>query len=268
MPLVKRDIQAIARRVRRSTISASDAEVLLSEYFEAYVAGGKPGVSFIVQHPRRSLAAYRAMHLMPVLRAELSTSVEGRAIHRGLARGSLLGRTIVHSATAVLALPSATEAYSLGSSKQTLRRKSRAATKAGVTWAKVQDPQERSRILELARKHERVHSLSEYRAEVPDVDDLPEYKLWLVAYSAERHPLLLAVAPVDGEWALLRYFRILGESQLHSDTRYLMTQVLVENLVPLGVRYLADPSSPVGLPNGLRHYQRMLGFRIVRVSLS
>ena len=44
-----------------------------------------------------------------------------------------------------------------------------------------------------------------------------------------------------------------------------MTQVLVEQLVALGVRYLVDQSSPIGLSNGLRHFQRMLGFRIHRV---
>ena len=46
-----------------------------------------------------------------------------------------------------------------------------------------------------------------------------------------------------------------------------MTQVVVERLVERGVRYLADVSSPAHLSNGCRHFQRMLGFRIARVSL-
>ena len=36
----------------------------------------------------------------------------------------------------------------------------------------------------------------------------------------------------------------------------------------VGVHYLVDHSSPIGLSNGLRHFQRMLGFRINRVRLA
>jgi len=41
----------------------------------------------------------------------------------------------------------------------------------------------------------------------------------------------------------------------------------VEHLVRLGAWYLIDQASPLWLANGLRHYQRMLGFRLVRFRL-
>ena len=47
-----------------------------------------------------------------------------------------------------------------------------------------------------------------------------------------------------------------------------MSKVLVDHLVRRGVRYLADQGSPVGLPNGLRQFQRGLGFRSYQVRLS
>ena len=76
------------------------------------------------------------------------------------------------------------------------------------------------------------------------------------------------MTPVDSEWALLHYFRTLTNGQEASSVRYLMTQVLVEHLVGLGARYLADPTSSLWLTNGLRHYQRILGFRLVRFRLA
>ena len=44
-----------------------------------------------------------------------------------------------------------------------------------------------------------------------------------------------------------------------------MTQVLVETLSARGVRYLVEGTHPAELPNGLRHFQRMVGFRLHRV---
>jgi hypothetical protein len=44
-----------------------------------------------------------------------------------------------------------------------------------------------------------------------------------------------------------------------------MTQVLVETLAARGVRYWVEGTHPAELPNGLRHFQRMVGFRLHRV---
>jgi hypothetical protein len=42
-----------------------------------------------------------------------------------------------------------------------------------------------------------------------------------------------------------------------------MTRVLIEHLVCLGARCLIDQASPLWLANGLRHYQRVLAFRLI-----
>lgn len=46
-----------------------------------------------------------------------------------------------------------------------------------------------------------------------------ETDLWVAAWQGEE-PLLLAVADVDGEWAMLRYFVSFGGSRVASSTRY------------------------------------------------
>jgi hypothetical protein len=248
--------------------TGSEHETMLSDYLQDHATSGKPALMYVLGHPRRSLSAYVALHQLPRLSAALTDTVEGAAIRDGLSRWSPLGRTVFHSATSVLLLPADREQYHLGASKQTLRRKVRAAEKLGVHWAKVDNPQEQRRLLTLANDHERTNPDPEYRQTKPDNNDLLEYRLWLVAYSRDDQPILLSVTPVDGEWALLSYFVTLGTGPEHSNARYLMTQVLVEHLIGAGVRYLADESSPIRLRNGLRHFQRMLGFRIFRVSLT
>jgi hypothetical protein len=251
----------------RPESSRHQSEVTLSRYFEQYVARGSPGLRHVVRHPHQTLVALAALSRIPRLTAELSDSVEAAVIRRFIARPPAIGRTAIRRVAAVLVLPDQASDYSLGHSKQTLRRKVRAAQKLGVRWARVDSYDERRRLLDLAEQHERNHPLAEHRQTNPANTDLFEYRLWLAAYSADGRPLLLSVTPVDGEWALLRYFRILHVGKEYSNARYFMTQVLVEQLATMGVRYLADSGAPAGLPNGLRHYQRILGFRIFRVRL-
>jgi hypothetical protein len=131
----------------------------------------------------------------------------------------------------------------------------------------VDDPAERQKLAQLAAEWERIHPVEYYRNPDPNVTCLLSYGLWLAAYAADGRPLLLSITPVDGQWALLRYFRTMTSGEDASNARYLMTQVLVEHLVRLGVRHLVDQASPLWLSNGLRHYQRILGFRLVRLHL-
>jgi hypothetical protein len=171
---------------------------------------------------------------------------------------------IIGFATTGLSVPTEPDQYWLGASKQKLRLEVRRAQKHGAHWAEVSDPQERQELLKLAEDYERTHPDETYRNPNPDISDLLRYQLWLAAYSAEGHPLLLSVTPVDGELATLAYFRTLGAGEEQSNARYLMTEILVEHLVGCGVRILLDGGS-LAMPNGHRHFQRMLGFHIVRV---
>jgi hypothetical protein len=169
---------------------------------------------------------------------------------------------------AVLDIPADAADYVDGASKQTLRRKVRSALRSGISCRRVDDPVERIALLEMARAAEATHADDQYRVERPDNADLPGHDLWLAAFAADGTPLLLSVTPAEGEWAHLRYFRTLGSGQEYSDSRYLMTQRLVETLSGRGVRHLIDGVHPADLPNGLRHFQRMVGFRLTRITLA
>ncbi len=247
-------------------VTDSDREAKLSRFCHDYVQIGMPGLIYCLKHPGKCLSTFFAIFQMPLLRADPSNSLEGTAIRMELSQGSVIRRTIF-PLRAVLVLPRDPGQYKLGGSKKTLRYEARRAQRLGVHWAKVDDEGERQELLRLASEWERIHPVEHYRNPYPEIDLLLNYGLWLAAYSAEGRPLLLSVTLVDGEWALLRYFRTLTSGQEASSARYLMTQVLVEHLVGIEARYLADPASPLWLANGLRHYQRILGFRLVRFHL-
>jgi len=247
--------------------SARPADIL-GQYIEDYLEDGKTGPRYVLRHLRQSREAFSALRRLPVLSASLSDDPEAAVIRRSLTRkGGIGGLPLVREAVDVLVIPADATDYGLGASKQTLRRKVRYAQKAGVTWSEVTGTDERRELLRLADEQERIHPNEEYRG-VPDNDDLLDYRLWLVARAADGRPLMLSVTPYDGEWALLRHFRTLGSGREYSDTRYLMTQVLVERLSARGVRYLANHAVPFDLPKGLRHFQKMVGWEILRVRLS
>ena len=255
----------------RPDVVWEDAERELSQFFRSY-ADGPEGRGRLSQ-VRRALGAIRAARSLPVLTAEFSDSLEGRLIRDGLAhlrrRTHKTGfiRTSLHGVASVLILPAVPGAYSTGSSKQTVRRKSRAAEAAGVSWARVDDDAERRRLVALSEVRERDHPVERYRAADVDNSRLLDLGLWLVAYAEDGRPVLMAAVPVDGDWAMLTYFRTLEDTSTASNTRYLMSAVLADELAGRGVRYLVDTLTMSNLSDGLRHFQRMLGYRVVRIEL-
>jgi membrane-associated phospholipid phosphatase len=273
------DLMASLRSRFLSSLSAKLArtsqEARVWDFFRDYVDHGKPGYRYILRHLGKSLGALTALFRLPCLQvAPLSTGTEGTAIQALLSprvTARLSPRSVLTCitgfATAVLVLPHERGQYSLGASKQTLRRRMRRAQKFGVHWAEVSDLQERQRLIKLAEEYEQAHPDATYRNAEPDIGWLLRHQHWLVAYSAHGNPLLLSVTPIDGELALLGYFRTMGSGKEQSDARYLMTAVLVEYLVDRRVRYLVDGGG-LAIPNGIRHFQRMLGFRIVRIRVA
>lgn len=247
-------------------LSDEEREALVSSYFEGYVDAGSHPISYALRHPAESVRAFRTLLRLPLVTAALTRTPGGRDIWIGLAHGrrSVI-RTPVHALASLLKLPGRPEEYALGRHRQTLRRKCRAAEKRGVRWALVVDDAERERLADLANERDRTHPRDEFRVLDGDNRRLLVHPLWLAAYAADGRPILVSITPTDGEWALLQYFRTLEESPEASDARYLVTRVLAEELIRRGVRYLADNSSPMGIGNGLRQYQRMLGFRIFRI---
>ncbi|GAA3580067.1 hypothetical protein GCM10022197_42210 [Microlunatus spumicola] len=240
-------------------------EQLVSDYFHDYVESSRTGGAFVLHEPRRSIAVMAAALLLPHLQARLDDSPEGREIRDALTHKRGPGRLPVHELSSVLTVPDEPGTYALGPDRQTLRRQARKAERAGVTWSPV-DEADREALLAQATDRERHHPSEVYRTTGEGLRRLLEYRLWLVARDADGGPLLLSVTPTSGSWAALTYFRTLVDDPAATAARYLMTRVLADELAARGVRHLADSSSPIGLPNGLRHFQRMLGYRIHRVT--
>jgi hypothetical protein len=253
-------------RSLRAAVDAATAESALSDYHAAGVESGTSLRSYALRHPRSAAAALVAIARLPRLSATLADTVGGREVYRTLTRPGPLGTPFGSTGIAVLEVPSDPAEYSLGASKQTVRRKARASLKRGITVRRVTDPAERQALLAMANRQETEHADAQYRNDHPDNSDLLDHDLWLVAYAADGTPLLLSVTPVDGCWAQLRYFRTLGAGPEYSDCRYLVTQVLVETLSGMGARWFFEGTHPAELPNGLRHFQRMVGFRLARVT--
>jgi hypothetical protein len=258
-----------ARTVGQRFQEATTESALSDFYGQLVVAEAEAGaVRFLLRNPQRALAAAVATLRLPVLQARLGDTPAARIIRWTLDRHVLPGVPVGITGVGVLEIPERAEDYVVGSSKQTLRRKVRAAEKAGVTFRPVDDLAERRSLIEQARQAEIDHPDETYRSAAPNVDVLLDYDLWLLAVSRDGEPLLLSVTPTDGEWALLRWFRTLGQGDEYSNSRYLMSKALVEALSARGVRYLVDTYPPRRLPNGLRHFQRMVGFRTVRARVA
>jgi hypothetical protein len=256
---VRRLVDRWSARLDNATGEAS-----LSDYYAGYVEAGSTR-THVARHPVRSLAALVAVIRLPTLHPTLSGSAGGRSVRYVLTRPALFGTPLGWTGAAVLDVPVDPQDYLLGASKQTLRRKVRSAERRGITWRGIDDPLERQQLLKQANDAEVAHVDPRYRNHHPDNADLLDHDLWLAAFDRDGVPLLLSVTPTDGAWGQLRYFRIMGSSPAHSDARYFMFPVLVEALAARGVRHLTDAAHPVDLPNGLRHFQRMVGFRLTRV---
>lgn len=220
-----------------------------------------------LRRPRASLRVFLDVLQLPELTADLSGTTEAAMVRKGLTRARPT-HTPIDSAIGVLALPATPEEYIQAPARRTVRRKARVANKVPVTWRLVEDGPTRRALVELADARERVHPDPTYRHEVPSNQDLFDVDLWIAAYGPAEQPLMLAVIPIDGPWATLRYFRTLTEGDEASAARYLMTEVLVGQLIERGVRWLADTESPFVLPNGLRHFQKMVGFELFRLRLA
>jgi len=253
---------------RQAKVTETEYEAVILSYFQDYLDSGDGRHVYVLKHPFRSLGALTTLYRLPCLYlSHSSPGSEGTITWEILQRHSILVPSVGFIMSA-LRLPHEPGQYSLGASKQTLRRKIRKAERLGIYWAEVQDAQERLDLLKLADDRERTHPDAKYRNSNPDNSDLLSYKLWLAAYSAEGRPLLLSVTPVDGDFAYLRYFRTLGDGEEESNARYLMTDVLAEQLVSRRARYLLDCAFPAWQYEGLRHFQRMIGYEVVRIRVA
>lgn len=244
------------------------AGAALEAFFCALPPGRIGPLAWIARHPARLVGAVRSLRALTVLEAAPGATPDGRVLATGLARRSPVGRLLVGGATSVIRIPDRPDVYSAGHSRRTLRKQRNEAVREGVHWMRVDDPARRRELLELANEGERTHPDARDRTARPDNQDLLPLAGWWLALSAAEEPLLLAVAAIDGEWAMLRYFRVLHREHDASKARFLMMQVLVQELAALGVQVLATDMSPVRMPGGLRDFQHRVGFELVRIRTS
>ncbi|CAB4743471.1 unannotated protein [freshwater metagenome] len=244
-----------------SHIAAIDA------FWGAHADAGRPGARFALRRPADLVRALAAVRRLPRVDVRPSASPGGdavRAVLRARIAPGVPGRLL---GSAALAVPEVPGAYLEGRRAQTLRRKVRAARAVGTHVEPVDCPEERQRLLDLVDRLEREHPDPVYRVDEPANDDLLDHDLWLVARDPAGTPMLLSVTPVDGELAVLRYFRTLGYGTSHSDARYLATVELVTRLAERGVRWLLDTEPISAQTSGLRHFQKMVGFGYARFRL-
>lgn len=225
---------------------------------------GSGRLRFALRHPAATANGLREIRRLPRLRYEPGTGPGAHALLATLRRRRLTRHDFALFGAAVLAVPPDPATLLVGRRQQTMRRMLRKAEQAGLCCRAVQ-PHERAALLKRANAMERQHRLDSYRVDEPDNDDLLEHPLWRVCELHGR-PVLLSVTPVDGTWSCLRYFRTLGASEHHTLARWLSTYDLVEQLSARGVRHLLDTEAPAVQTNGVRHFQRMLGFRYVVVT--
>ncbi len=240
----------------------------LDAFFAALPAGGAHLAVWAITHPLRIGAARRALGRLPQLDATPSDTADGAALAAGLQRKSAVGRLLTRGATSVLTVPRA-GGYESGTARRTLRKKRNDAIRRGVTWRRVDVPGERERLRAQTNGVERSHPDARYRSAHPDNHDLLDLSHWWLAEDTAGNGLLLAVVAVDGDWALLRYFVTLQRRNPAAlAARFLLMQVIVEQLATEQVRHLATDMSPIRLTPGLRQFQRQVGFALLRVRTS
>lgn len=237
----------------------------VSQFFSD--ADGSGLLRFSFRHPRRAVQTLTAVYRLPVVDASPSDSTDGRAVEAGLRRRSRLGRALVRGATGVIRVPSTVAEFERGASRRSMRKQANGAVRAGVQCIRVDDPDRRQALLIHANAFEQAHPREEYRTDSPDNRDLLDLGSWFAACSAAGEPLVLAVIAVDGEWALLKYLRVVSADPDASAARYLLVRQVVEELTRRRVRFLTTNMSPVRLAPGLRVFQDRLGFTLVRVRL-
>jgi O-antigen/teichoic acid export membrane protein len=248
--------------------AAVEADRALAEFWTAYVEAGRIGVRYVIAHPLSFVRGARHIRRLPVVHAARpSLRSGGLAVREMLQFSGPLGTPARWWGSAALAVPADASEYVTGPHAQTLRRKIRAAARQGISCRPV-PPAERTDLLALANLVQQNHYDEQYRVSTPHNDDLLLHDLWMLAEDNAGKPLLLAVIPVDGELATLRYFRTLGAGELYSLSRYLATEAVVAELSKRGARWLLDTSPPGAQTNGVRHFQRMVRFRYVRIRLT
>lgn len=248
-------------------------EPSLAAFWDAYTGSPHERLGFVLRHPWATLLAALAVLRLPRFAVRVPTegseqagSADRAAVDALLRTPGFAGIPARATGMAVLEVPADGASYTEGPRRQTLRRKVRSAERRGLVCRPVTSPDERRRLVALTHAAEREHPDGDYRRADPDNTDLLDHDLWLLVEDADQQPVLVAVAPVAGDVAVLRYFRTLAWGPGPSDARWLATRRLVEEVSARGARWLVDPQHPGEQRNGVREFQRMVGYRFARLT--
>lgn len=239
----------------------TEADRALADFWRAYVEAGRGGFSYVAGNPRHAIRAFRAIRQLPVINAGAQSDTPGgQEVRRVLDQKGPLGLPARWWGSAVLPVLDNPGDFLKSPAAKRLRYNLRRANAEGITSSPVLPP-ERPGLLELANDQERNHPDETYRVTNPRNEDLSGHDLWMVAKDNAGVPLHLAVVATDGPFAVLRYFRTLGYGQQHSLSRYFAHHAVVEALAAEQVRWLVDTDPPAAQTNGVRLFQRIVGFR-------
>ncbi len=181
---------------------------------------------------------------LPHLTLTPSTSPGGRAIADYL-RSRRYGVPVNRLAQTVLPIPPTVEDYLRGRRRQAVRTNIRRAREAGVTC----------RPLRIGDECALLGVPVELISHPGDA--------WWGAFDARGRTLALAIVSLDGEWAMLNALK----SRSHL-ARYLLHTEIVSFLAASGVRrLLVNGGAGLVLDDGLRYFQRRLGYEVVHVRL-
>lgn len=242
----------------------SRADRRLAEFWRSYVDSDLGAFGFVARNPVDAVRAFLAIQRLPFVYPALQSDTPGgEEVRRVLHQKGPLGLPARWWGYSVVPVIDTADSLDTPEAKR-LRYNLRLADSEGITCRPVQ-PSERTGLLEMANDRERVHPDTTYRVAKPRNDDLQDHDLWILAEDDSGEPLLLAVAAIDGDFAVLRYFRTLGDSETHSLSRYLAHHTVVEALAEQGVRWLLDTAPPAEQTNGVRLFQRIIGYRHVRI---
>lgn len=245
--------------------SKSEADRTLADFWSSYVDSGQGGFGYAAKNPFAALRALRAIQKLPTIYPpEQSDTPGGREVEQVLHQKGPLGLPARWWGFSAAPIPDSPEDSLEGPEAKRFRHHLRRATRNGIACRPVH-PSEKLGLLERANARERLHTNPIYRVAEPRNDDLLGHELWLVAHDDAGDPLILAVVATDGEFAVLRYFRTLGDDEEHSLSRYPAHFAVVEALAEQRVRWLVDPQPPAAQTNGVRVFQRNVGFRHVRI---
>lgn len=243
----------------------SDADRALARFWRGYADAGPGSGRYILRNPREAAQALLAIQkLTVVFPPPLSESPGGRMLADAFHQPGPAGLPARWWSFSALAIPDDLPESLKTPEAKRLRYNRRLAESRNII-TRQPHAGERGRLVEMADHRDRHHPNPQYREADPCNQDLLEYDLWILTEDHAGAPLHLAVAATDGMFAALRYFRTLGDGHSHTLSRYAAHWAVVEALAERGVRWLVDNQPPGAQTNGVRHFQRIVGYRHVRI---